>query len=63
MLHLMMMTHFHNALDFLKKKGRDEYCRDNHIGRIFGQGEKTSTTKELYEDCYGGCYDKDYPEK
>lgn len=34
-----------------------------NIGRIFGQGEKTSTTKELYEVCYGGWYDKDYPEK
>jgi len=33
------------------------------FGRIFGKGEKTSTTNQLYEDYYGGWYDKNYPTK
>ena len=35
----------------------------SQIGRIFGQGERTSTTGQLYEDYYGGWYDKNYQQK
>lgn len=33
------------------------------IGSIFGQGEKTSTTNQTYEDYYGAGYDKVYGKK
>lgn len=54
----------YNAIfDSLQKGDITESDARMKIGRIFGKGERTSTTKELYEDYYGGWYDKNYPAK
>ncbi|PXV75862.1 type VI secretion system Vgr family protein [Pantoea sp. PNA 03-3] len=54
----------YNAIfDSLEKGDITESDARMKIGRIFGKGERTSTTKELYEDYYGGWYDKNYPAK
>ncbi|WP_432369103.1 type VI secretion system Vgr family protein [Pantoea allii] len=54
---------YNGIFDSLQKGDITESDARMKIGRIFGKGEKTSTTNELYEDYYGGWYDKNYPAK
>ncbi|ASN14767.1 type VI secretion system Vgr family protein [Pantoea ananatis] len=54
---------YNSIFDSLQKGDITESDARMKIGRIFGKGEQTSTTKEFYEDYYGGWYDKNYPSK
>lgn len=54
---------YNGIYDSLSKGDISESEARMQIGRIFGKGEKTSTTNQLYEDYYGGWYDKNYPTK
>ncbi|MCW0307021.1 type VI secretion system Vgr family protein [Pantoea ananatis] len=54
---------YNSIFDSLQKGDITESDARMKIGRIFGKGERTSTTKEFYEDYYGGWYDKNYPSK
>ncbi|KTR46831.1 type IV secretion protein Rhs, partial [Pantoea ananatis] len=54
---------YNSIFDSLQKGDITESAARMKIGRIFGKGERTSTTKEFYEDYYGGWYDKNYPSK
>lgn len=47
---------YNAAYDQMLKDG-DEVKARNAIGKIFGNGERTSTTNELYKDYYGKAFD------
>lgn len=50
---------YNKAYDEFLKSG-DSKTAHNTIGSLFGQGEKTSTTKQSHEDYYGSWYEKNY---
>ncbi|MEG5431886.1 type VI secretion system Vgr family protein [Enterobacter asburiae] len=54
-------TQYNHIYDSLERGAIKESEARTQIGRIFGKGEKTSTTGQYYEDYYGGWYDKNYP--
>ncbi|MBH2878353.1 type VI secretion system tip protein VgrG [Serratia marcescens] len=49
---------YNEIYENLKSGTKTRQQAEESIGRIFGRGERTSNTGELYEDYYGGWYDK-----